>query len=148
MVTHRLQLPTLRHWAGYPRTPVYLTLQPMACTAVPVTRNAGELLPHLLTLTTPWHGGLSLLHSPTVTDPFPLGSMAPCVARTFLHPPRKQVPCGGDRLCLPDFYIKALLISKWFVKLTDEKKCHIDKTMFIIISAAFSRPVFPKSRLR
>lgn len=45
---------------------------------------AGGLLPRLLTLTMPRHGGCFLLHYSAFADSFPLGSRMLCVARTFL----------------------------------------------------------------
>jgi len=51
----------------------------------PVCRHTdGELLPRLFTLTAPKRGGRSLLRCFALANNFPLGSMAPCVARTFL----------------------------------------------------------------
>ena len=63
-----------------------MALQLMGCTAPPVTRRTGELLPHLFTLT-PTSGAVifcSIYH--ILADIFLLGSMMPCVARTFLPP--------------------------------------------------------------
>ena len=46
--------------------------------------RSGEPLPHLFTLAPPKRGGYFLLRYYTLADIFPLGSMALCVARTFL----------------------------------------------------------------
>ena len=64
---------------------------------------AGGLLPHLLTLTKPFHlskehlekpGGSFLLHYSTFADSFPLGSRMLCVARTFLFCHKHQRQTG------------------------------------------------------
>jgi hypothetical protein len=69
-----------------------MALQPIMRTAHCITATPGELLPHLFTLTpTQGRGGCFLLRLSALTDSFPLGSMALCVARTFLLPP------GGKR---------------------------------------------------
>lgn len=65
-------------------SPVYLALQPVVCTAGGVAFAAGELLPHLLTLTSSRRGGYFLLHSSTLANSFLLGSGMLCAARTFL----------------------------------------------------------------
>ncbi len=64
----------------------------------------GRLLPHLLTLAgspSACFGGCFLLHGPTLASPFPLGSGMPCVARTFLPPPRRpaadRFTVSGDK---------------------------------------------------
>lgn len=63
---------------------IYLVLQSISCTATCVATSTGELLPHLFALTEPKPGGYFLLHYYTLASIFPLGSMAPCIARTFL----------------------------------------------------------------
>jgi len=55
-----------------------------------VATHTGELLPHLFTLTPINRSGFFLLRYSTFTDSFPLGSMALCVARTFLHSSREK----------------------------------------------------------
>jgi len=91
MTSSNLPLPTfLRNQSGplcdFPEEMIgiYLVLQHMRCTAAPVTRSTGELLPHLFTLTTPKRDGYFLLHYYKLSPVFQLGSMLPCVARTFL----------------------------------------------------------------
>jgi len=71
--------------------PVYMIFQPMRCTASSVTKGTGELLPRLFTLSpdVSVSDGFFLLHFYTLADIYPLGSMALCVARTFL--PRRFV---------------------------------------------------------
>ena len=67
--------------------PVYMVFQPIRCTAPAVASKTGKLLPHLFTLSplsVAEGGGYFLLHYYTLTDIFPLGRMALCVARTFL----------------------------------------------------------------
>jgi hypothetical protein len=62
-----------------------MVFQPIRRTAPVVTNKTGELLPHLFTLIlTRGHDGYFLLHYYILADIFPLGSMALCVARTFL----------------------------------------------------------------
>jgi len=63
-----------------------MIFQPMRCTASCVATGTGELLPHLFTLShdVSVTGGYFLLHYYTLADIYPLGSMALCVARTFL----------------------------------------------------------------
>jgi len=63
-----------------------MVFQPIRCTASSVTTGTGELLPHLFTLLpgASTGKGYFLLHCYTLADIFPLGSMALCVARTFL----------------------------------------------------------------
>ena len=60
----------------------------MGCAATPVAGNAGGLLPRLFTLALP-QGGRAVvfchIHRNVATT-FPLESMMPCVARTFLAP--------------------------------------------------------------
>ncbi len=71
---------------------VYLALQPMRRTAACVTTSTGGLLPRLFTLVRPdpdsyrdiGMDGYFLLRCYGFTPVFPLGSMAPFVARTFL----------------------------------------------------------------
>jgi len=60
-----------------------MALQLMGWTALPVTRQTGELLPHLFTLTPAYRGGYFLFHWP-----YPCGYL----------PVRKH-----DALCCPDF---------------------------------------------
>jgi hypothetical protein len=50
-VAMKLQRSTPRHRASSPHAPVYMTLQPIRRTARYVAIAAGELLPHLFTLT-------------------------------------------------------------------------------------------------
>ena len=66
-------------------TLVYMILQPIRRTALDVTTQTGELLPHLFTLTPSKWSGYFLLHYSALTNSFPLGNMVLCVARTFLH---------------------------------------------------------------
>jgi len=64
---------------------VYLALQPMRCTADRVATITGGLLPRLFTLIpTRGRDGYFLLHDCELSPAFPLGNMAPYVARTFL----------------------------------------------------------------
>lgn len=63
---------------------IYLVLQSISCTATCVATSTGELLPHLFTLIRQLPDGYFLLHYYTLAGIFPLGSMAPCIARTFL----------------------------------------------------------------
>ncbi len=64
---------------------VYLALQPMRCTAACIATGTGGLLPRLFTLiTTGGRDGHFLLHYRGLSPAFPLGSMVPYVARTFL----------------------------------------------------------------
>lgn len=96
--------------------PVYSALQLMARTAAMVTHSAGGLLHHLLTLTLRSYpqGGHSLLRLPTVANPFPLGSMMPCVARTFLRLNQR----AGDRPAFAHMQCMYIYISAtglfWF----------------------------------
>jgi hypothetical protein len=79
-----------------------MVFQPIMCTAPGVTIGTGKLLPHLFTLAFDYaqadlrrsSGGYFLLHYNTLTDIFPLGSMALCVARTFL--PVLRIRSGRD----------------------------------------------------
>lgn len=71
---------------------VYLALQRMRRTAAGVATSTGGHLPHLFTLTPASRGGYFLLRYCELSPTFPLGSMLPYVARTFLIP-RK----GSDR---------------------------------------------------
>jgi len=64
---------------------VYMILQPIRRTALNVTTQTGELLPHLFTLTPINRSGYFLLRYSALTNSFPLGNMVLCVARTFLH---------------------------------------------------------------
>lgn len=73
---------------------IYLVLHPMWRTAFPITRETGELLPRLFTLIQPKPDGYFLLRYNELSPIFPLGSMAPCVARTFLLSGRGR---NGDR---------------------------------------------------
>ena len=81
-------VPENRSGAGSPLPfglAVYLALQPMRCTADRVATITGGLLPRLFTLIpTQGRDGHSLLHDCELSPAFPLGSMAPFVARTFL----------------------------------------------------------------
>jgi len=65
---------------------VYLALQPMRCTAASVATGTGGLLPRLFTLipAPKDRNGYFLLHDCELSPAFPLGNMAPYVARTFL----------------------------------------------------------------
>jgi len=63
-----------------------MILQPIRRTALNVTTQTGELLPHLFTLTPINRSGYFLLRYSALTNSFPLGNMVLCVARTFLHP--------------------------------------------------------------
>lgn len=76
--------PTPRHRASNPQSPVYMVFQPIRCTASCVATGTSELLPHLFTLIPDIRDGYFLLHFYTLADIFRLGSMALCVARTFL----------------------------------------------------------------
>lgn len=90
VVTYHLVRSTLRLGRATLVASVYMTLQPIGCTAACIATHSGELLPHLFTITAGdrvLRGCHSLLHLPTLTDSFPLGSMALCVARTFLTRP-------------------------------------------------------------
>jgi len=69
---------------------VYVILQPIRRTALNVTIQTGELLPHLFTLTPINRSGYSLLRYSAFTNSFPLRSMVLCVARTFLHSTREK----------------------------------------------------------
>lgn len=68
---------------------MYMTLQLINRTAAIVTYCSGELLPHLFTLTSLQSrcNGAVIFCSVhyILSDIFPLGRMAPYVARTFLH---------------------------------------------------------------
>ena len=55
-----------------------------------VTTHTGELLPHLFTLIRQLTDGYFLLRYSALTNSFPLGNMALCVARTFLHSSREK----------------------------------------------------------
>ena len=55
-----------------------------------VTTHTGELLPHLFTLIPPRRDGYFLLRYSALANSFPLGNMALCVARTFLHSSREK----------------------------------------------------------
>ena len=60
---------------------------PWVCTAIPVARNTGELLPHPFTFSSAnGRGSYFLLHNHTLTGIFLFESMVLCVARTFLLP--------------------------------------------------------------
>jgi hypothetical protein len=72
------------------RPGIYMASQLMGWTALHVTMQTGELLPHLFTLT-PEGAVIFSSTCHTLTDIFPLGSMMPCAARTFL------LPQGGRR---------------------------------------------------
>jgi hypothetical protein len=64
-----------------------MVFQPIRCTASGIAAGTGELLPPLFTLiplSEAEGDGYFLLHFYTLTDIFPLGSMVPCVVRTFL----------------------------------------------------------------
>ncbi|SJZ91728.1 hypothetical protein SAMN02745203_01261 [Porphyromonas crevioricanis] len=61
-----------------------MILQPTRRTARAIADPAGELLPHLFTLTMASHGGSSLLRYSALTNGYPLGSVVLYVARTFL----------------------------------------------------------------
>ena len=75
--------------ATLPNAPVYMTLQPIRRTAPPVTKRS--VSSYLAFSPLPDEsGGHSLLRCSTLADAFPLGSMALCVARTFLTSPRNE----------------------------------------------------------
>jgi len=63
---------------------------PKGLPACHVTIASRELLPHVFTLAPPKRGGYFLWHlllpDNYLPDTLPFGSMAPCVARTFLSP--------------------------------------------------------------
>lgn len=61
-----------------------MALQLTDRTAPDVTIGTGELLPHLLTLIRHLADGSFLLRYHTLADIFLLGSVMPCVVRTFL----------------------------------------------------------------
>ena len=61
-----------------------MALQPMMRTASVVTNRTGGLLPRLFTLTLPESMAVVFCYAHLPHDNFPLGSMASCVARTFL----------------------------------------------------------------
>ena len=67
---------------------IYMILQPMGRTATSYCYECGELLPRLFTLTLA--GGHSLLRYLNIAAHWPLTSMVPCAARTFL-------PCYSAR---------------------------------------------------
>ena len=69
---------------------VYMILQPIRRTALNVTTQTGELLPHLFTLTPINRSGYFLLRYSALANSFPLGNMVLCVARTFLHSTREK----------------------------------------------------------
>src|SRR3984893_18980024 len=54
------------------------------CLAIPVTRNAGALLPHRFTLTTATAAGCFLWHFPASRLGLPLAITLLCEVRTFL----------------------------------------------------------------
>ncbi len=56
----------------------------MRRTADHVAMVTGGLLPHLFTLIRQMTDGHFLLHYCELASAFPLGSIAPCIARTFL----------------------------------------------------------------
>lgn len=56
------------------------------CLAIPVTRNAGALLPHRFTLTTAWVAVSFLWHFPASHLGLPLAITLLCEVRTFLDP--------------------------------------------------------------
>src|SRR6476661_9813447 len=62
------------------------------CQAIPVTRNAGALLPHRFTLTTAWVAVCSLWHFPASHLGLPLAITPLCEVRTFLEPSAAPVP--------------------------------------------------------
>jgi hypothetical protein len=66
------------------RIGMYMAFQPLRDTAALIAHCTGGLLPHLLTLTSPWAGGNFLLSYYTLTNIFPFGSKVPFAARTFL----------------------------------------------------------------
>ena len=80
------QQPTPRHRTSNPTASVYMVLQPVRRTAKVCHHTRGGLLPRLFTLTGIANnpGGYSLLHYYSLTEIFPLGRTALCVARTFL----------------------------------------------------------------
>jgi hypothetical protein len=89
LILHRCRIHTTYPPASdeQPLPPVYMVFQLIMRTAPDVTTRAGELLPHLFTLSPlseAKEGGYFLLHFNTLTDIFPLGSMTLCVDRTFL----------------------------------------------------------------
>ena len=83
-VSRKLKRPTPRQRASNPWMPVYMALQPASGTAPRVATSGGGLLPRLFTLAFNSEGGCFLLPCYALTDIYPLGSAALCVARTFL----------------------------------------------------------------
>ncbi len=61
-----------------------MALQPVRRTADDVATTTGALLPHLFTRFRQMTDGYFLLRYYPLSKIFPLGSTAPCVARTFL----------------------------------------------------------------
>src|SRR5829696_2009504 len=64
------------------------------CLAIPVTRNAGALLPHRFTLTTSRVAACFLWHFPASHLGLPLAITLLCEVRTFLEPPPRLSPHG------------------------------------------------------
>src|SRR3954451_5756957 len=64
------------------------------CLAIPVTRNAGALLPHRFTLTTVKVAVCFLWHFPASHLGLPLAITLLCEVRTFLEPSAAPVPHG------------------------------------------------------
>ena len=99
----RSALPTLRHRANNPRSPVYVAFQPMGFT------HSGHCCPASCALTARFHpypvpiaigmGGIvsvALSVSRTATGPRPLGGMVFYVVRTFLPVPRPARNKGDE----------------------------------------------------
>lgn len=86
---------------------VYMVLQFARGTARHITIPAGELLPHLFTLTTQG-GGYFLLPYSTLTDSFPLRSTMLCIAQTFLFPP--SINENGQRQTDLLYYVCAKVV--------------------------------------
>ena len=74
--------------------------------------RSGKLLPHLFTLTPPKRGGYFLLRYSALTNSFPLGRMALCVARTFLSSTKDQRQTGLLQSCKDMFFF---LNSKFLI---------------------------------
>lgn len=79
------------------------------CLADPVTRAAGELLPHPFTLTAGQRptADYSLLHFPRVAPPGRYPAPVPCGARTFLEPSKGPRPSHPLPDSVPPFSSRA-----------------------------------------
>ena len=110
--------------------PVYLTLQPIRRAAHHLTMASGGLLPRLFTLAQgggcvcrqgqtppPFMWAVILCHVlSAVTRSFPLGSMALCVARTFLTPGRSVAPRPATDRPAALLFMQNYKISRHFHK--------------------------------